>query len=120
MTLPSDKNVSLCKLQAYTDGNFHIIDEYTFVGEAHSYNEGVIELTSGRRRRSTSSDPVLATQYGVSVSNDGVNYGNVTYVTVLDTSCQETTNNSNGDIGVALMVNILRFIAKATRQLYLK
>ena len=100
----------LCKLQADSDGNFHIKDNYTTRVEALSYNEGVIDLTSGRRRRSTASDQVLATQYGVSVSNNGVNYGNITYVTVLDTRCQETTNNSNGDFIVALMVNIVSIL----------
>ena len=65
-----------------------------------------MDVTTGRRRRATSTDPVLANQYGVSISNDGVNFGNATYVTVLDTRCQETINNSNGDTVVVLMVNM--------------
>ena len=114
MTIPLTLYTYLCK-QADNEGNFHIKGEYNITVVAISYNEGVIDVTSGRRRRSTSSDPVLATQYGVSVSNNGVNYGNVTYVTVLDTRCQDTTNNSNGGLVVALMVNILSLTANATR-----
>ena len=63
---------------------------------ALTLNEGLIDVRTGRYRRSTSSDTVVAKQYGVSISNDGVNFGNVTHVTVLDTRCQESTNNNNG------------------------
>ena len=82
-------------------------EEFTTEVVPLSLNEAVIDVTTGRRRRSTSPDPVLASQYGVSISNDGVNFGNATYVTVLDTRCQETTNNSNGDTIVVLVVNIV-------------
>ena len=81
-----------------------MIDEFIIEVEALSLNEGVIDVTIGRRRRSTSSDLVLAKQYGVSVSNDGVNFGNATYVTVMNTRCQETANNRNGDTVIILMV----------------
>ena len=99
--------ISRCLLfKAGPDGIFRDVETLSGSSEYFSYNEALVYFPQGRRRRSTSTnDTVLAYQYGISLSNDGVIYGRPKYVTVLDSRCQDFLNNSNGDTVVLLKVN---------------
>ena len=94
------------EFQAHRNGTFVIIDEFFIEVPALSLNEGLIDIAHGRRRRTAASNSVFARQYGVSISNNGINYGTVTYVTVLDARCQKTSTDNNGDTIVILSVNV--------------
>lgn len=62
--------------------------------------------TVGRRRRDAESeDPVFAWMYGISVSHDGINYGELKYVVVMDTSCQATDATTSESSRVTLKVS---------------
>ena len=98
---------SICSLQAGRDGTFVKSHELNRPAEYLSFNEVIVDVTGARRRRSTSADPVVAHQYGVSVSNDGSNFGSSVYVTVLDTRCQEKGNDTDGNTIVFLKASSL-------------
>ena len=92
--------------KAGRDGIFKVIETVRGCSEYLSFNEVAVSIPQSRRQRSTSTkDSVLAYQYGISLSNDGVTYGNPEYFTVLDSRCQDFLNSSDGDTVVLLKVN---------------
>ena len=91
-------------MQCGIDGVFLPVSTQTGTATYLNFNEAIVHVQARRRRRSAASDTVFAYQYGVSASNNGVNFGSDKYVTVLDTTCQETADASNGDTVVRLKV----------------
>ena len=97
--------------QASKDGYFRDIE--THAGETNylSFNEGIVSVSGIEDQPSTvANDTVLAQQFGISVSNNGVNFGNPKYVTVYNSKCQEINYSSNDAIVVILKVTFVKKI----------
>ena len=94
--------------QASIDGIFRYKEMQSGETEYLSFNEGIVFISNtGDQPSTTADDPTLAYQFGISVSNNGVDFGNPKYVTVYDSRCQEISNSSNGEIVVILKVTLL-------------
>ena len=93
--------------KAGRDGIFKDIETVRGYVEYLSFNEVVVSIPQIRLNGSASrNDTVLAYQYGITLSNDGVNYGSPEYVTVLNNRCQDILNSSDDDTIVLLKVDM--------------
>ena len=97
--------------QASTDGLFRYKEMQSGETTYLSYNEGIVSIsnTGGDQPSTSANNATLAYQFGISVSNNGVDFGNPKYVTVYDSRCQDISNSSNGEIVVILKVTLLSF-----------
>ena len=104
--LSSKYNISF---QASTDGYFR--DRETHAGETTylSFNEGIVSISGIEDQTAGSAnDSILAQQFGISVSNNGVDFGNPRYVTVYNSRCQEINYSSDDTTVVILKVTIVK------------
>ena len=84
---------------------FKDIGVYTGETTYLSFNEGIISISSSGDQPSTSADDtVLAHQFGISVSNDGVSFGNPRYVTVYNSRCQEISHNNDSTVVILKVI----------------
>ncbi|XP_060553958.1 uncharacterized protein LOC132715005 isoform X4 [Ruditapes philippinarum] len=94
-----------CKLAVYVagiDGNFNMTEEFEINCAYINYNELyalVPEITNSSDNTNTT---LISRMLGISVSNDGTNFGPQQTVVVLDTTCQERQTNPNNETIVTL------------------